>query len=182
MRKLLYVMLLVIPVLIFASVGIGSAAEPAIFNFIIPQVVGVEIGTDPVQWDFGNMPGFPPDPFSFPAYYEPTTPPNRPHQTIDYLVWGFGGADWELMVEGNGDPAPACGIPLGDIEYLEDDGVGGELTAWVPFTTSGVAVKSGNANTGGWAKMYQDYQVNITGDEILTGGSTCTITYTIQSL
>jgi len=178
MRKL-YLVFLVLPLLAFGVVGASPQSEQADFNFIIPEIVGVQIGTDPVEWDFSAMAGFPPA--AFPAYYEPTTPAARPYQTIDYLVLGFGSTSWELTVEGNGDPAPACGILIGDIEYAEDDGLGA-IGAWTAFTTSAVAVQSGAANTGGWVTMYQDYQVNITGDEILTGGSSCTITYTIQTL
>jgi hypothetical protein len=182
MRKLICVLFVVLPVLVFGVTGPSPQSVAAQFQFVIPQIVGVQIGTTPVIWDFGSMAGFPPA--AFPAYYEPTTPAVRPHQTIDYLVWGFGApsTSWQLRVSGNGDPAPACGILLGDIEYAEDNGAGGLITGWNPFTTSAVAVKSGAGSTGGWLRMYQDYQVNIDGDEILSGGSSCTITYTIQTL
>jgi hypothetical protein len=181
MRKLIYIALLILPVFVFGqSVGLSPQSEQADFEFIIPEIVGVQIGTDPVQWDFSSMAGFPP--VAFPAYYEPTTPAARPHQTIDYLVWGFGSASWELTVEGSGDPAPACGILIGDIEYAEDDGEGSLVGGWAAFTTSAAAVQTGSANTGGWATMWQDYQVNIDGDETLTGISSCTVTYTIQTL
>lgn len=181
MRKF-YISLLVLPLLAFGAVGVSPQSEPADFEFIIPEIVGVQISTDPVQWDFGSMAGFPPAAFS--AYYEPTTPAARPHQTIDYLVWGFGNGStsYELTVEGNGDPAPACGILLGDIEYAEDDGTGTLTSGWTAFTTSAVAVETGATSTGGWLTTYQDYQVNITGDEVFTANSSCTITYTIQTL
>ena len=181
MRKLLYITLLVLPVFVFADVGISPQDEEAEFHFVIPEIVGIEISTDPVEWDFGSMAGFPPA--AFPQTYEPTTPLARPHQTIDYLVWGFGNsASWEITVEGDDNPLPACGILLGDIEYAEDDGAGSLTSGWAAFTTSPVAVQSGAASTGGWATMYQDYRVNITGDETYTNDSYCTITYTIQTL
>jgi hypothetical protein len=184
MRKLLYITLLVLPVFVFGEVDTdGDASEAAEFHFVIPEIVGIEISTAPVEWDFSAMAGFPPDPFSLPEYYEPTTPAARPHQTIDYLVWGFGNSSsWQVTVAGDADPAPACGILLGDIEYAEDDGAGNLTSGWTAFTTTDAAIQTGSANTGGWATMYQDYQVNITGDETYTTDSYCTITYTIQTL
>ena len=181
MRKVLYIALLVLPVFVFADIDTdGDASEPADFEFIIPEIVGVQISDASIIWNFGTMAGFPPA--SFPAYYEPTTPAARPYQTIDYLVWGFGGVSWELTIEGDADPAPACGILIGDIEYAEDDGGGALVGGWTALTTSAVAVESGAASTGGWATLYQDYQVNIDGDEVNTGSSSCTVTYTIQTL
>jgi len=180
MKNLICVLLLVLPVLVFGAIGVSPQSENAIFQFVIPEIVGVNINNANITWDFSTMAGFPPT--AFPVYYEPTTPAARPYQTIDYLVWGFGKASWELTVEGNTDPAPACGILLSDIEYAEDDGAGALLGGWTAFTTSAAAVQTGAASTGGWSTMYQDYQVNIDGDEILSGGSSCTITYTIQTL
>jgi hypothetical protein len=183
MRKLIYVALLVLPVLVFGEIGIGvPASEEAEFQFVIPEVVGVEISDASIIWDFssGSMAGFPP--VSFPAQYEPTSPAARPYQTIDYLVWGFGGASWELTIAGDGDPIPACGIALGDIEYAEDDGSGSLVGGWTALSTTATAVQSGSANTGGWVTMYQDYQVSIDGDETNTGTSSCDVTYTIQTL
>jgi hypothetical protein len=181
MRKLINIALIILPLFVFGEIDTdGDASEPADFNFIIPEIVGVEIDAINIEWDFGTMAGFPP--VSFPAQYEPTTPAARPYQTIDYLVWGFGGASWDLTVEGSGDPAPPCGIALGDIEYAEDDGSGSLVGGWTALTNSAVSIESGSASTGGWMTTYQDYQVNIDGDEINTGGSSCTVTYTIQTL
>ncbi|MEJ2355161.1 MAG: hypothetical protein P8Y62_04570 [candidate division WOR-3 bacterium] len=181
MRKLIYVAILVLPLFVFGEIGIGvPASEEAEFQFVIPEVVGVEISDANIEWDFSSMAGFPPA--AFPAQYEPTTPAARPYQTIDYFVWGFGGASWELTIAGNGDPSPACGIALGDIEYAEDDGAGALVGGWTALTTSAAVIESGSANTGGWATTYQDYQVNIDGNETNTGGSNCTVTYTIQTL
>ena len=180
MRKLINIALLVLPVLVFGAVGTSPQSEPADFNFIIPQIVGVEISDASITWDFSSMAGFPPA--SFPAQYEPTSPAARPYQTIDYLVWGFGGTSWELTIAGDADPAPACGIAIGDIEYAEDDGSGSLVGGWTGLSTTATAVQSGAASTGGWTTMYQDYQVNIDGDETNTGGSSCTVTYTIQTL
>jgi len=180
MRKLLYITLLVLPIFVFGAVGVSPQSEPADFNFVIPEIVGVQINEANIEWDFSSMAGFPPA--AFPQDYEPTTPAARPYQTIDYLVWGFGSTSWELTIEGNGDPGPACGILLGDIEYAEDDGAGALTSGWTALTTSAAAVQSGSASTGGWATMHQDYQVNINGDETNTSGSSCTVTYTIQTL
>lgn len=182
MRKLLYVMLLVVPVLVFADVGIGSASEPADFEFILPSIVAVQISNANITWDFNdvtvnlNNPTFPPA--AFPEYYEPTSPNARPYQTIDYLVM-FAGAtvDWELTVVGDGDPAPACGIAIDEIEYAADPPV-----AWTAFSTTAAAVASGSGVTGGWQSLDQNYRVEINGDEANTASSTCTITYSIQTL
>lgn len=181
MRKLLYIALLVVPVFMFGGTGLSPQSEPAEFHFVIPEIVGIEITTAPVEWDFGSMAGFPPA--AFPQVYEPTTPAARPHQTIDYLVWGFGNsASWEITVAGDGDPAPACGITLADIEYAEDDGGGALVGGWTAFSTTATAIHTGTTSTTGWETMYQDYQVNIDGDEEYTADSYSTITYTIQTL
>jgi hypothetical protein len=182
MRKLLYVVLLVVPVLVFGDVGIGSAAEDAEFEFILPSIVAVYISNASIVWDFANVssnannPAFPPA--SFPEYYEPSSPNVRPYQTIDYLVM-FAGAtvDWELTVVGDGDPAPACGIAIDEIEYAANPPV-----AWTPFSTTAAAVASGSGTTSGWQSLDQNYRVEIDGDEANTASSTCTITYSIQTL
>lgn len=90
-----------------------------------------------------------------------------------------GGVSWNVIVSGDGDPAPACGILLGDIEFSEA-GVG----SWTPFHTSATPdqIAGGTGKTAGWVTLNQDYQVNIDGDEESTASSTVTITYTIQTL
>ncbi len=185
MRKLLYITLLVLPVFVFGAVGVSPRSEPAVFNFMIPEIVGVQISDASITWDFSSMAGFPPA--AFPQPYEPTTPAARPHQAISYLVWGLGDGttNWELTVDGNADPAPACGITLAEIEYAEDDGTGTLIGPWTSFVVApGPAIDNGATSTGGWVTMYHDYQVNIDGDEIYPAGGTssCTITYTIQTL
>ena len=182
MRKLLYVVLLVVPFLVFGDVGIGSASEDAEFEFILPSIVAVEISSANITWDFNdvtvnlNNPVFPPA--AFPEYYEPTSPNTRPYQTIDYLVM-FAGAtvDWELTVVGDGDPAPACGIAIDEIEYAANPPV-----AWTAFSTTAAAVARGSGTTSGWQSLDQNYRVEIDGDETNTASSTCTITYSIQTL
>jgi len=179
MRKLLYVMLLIAPVLVF---GVGeTASEDATFQFIIPEIVGVNITNANITWDFSNIgptvnpnnPAFPPASFATAVAYEPSSPAARPYQTIDYLVWGFGSTSWELTVKGDADPGN--GIALGDIEYADSPPV-----LWTPFSTVAAQIQTGSANTDGWLTMYQDYHVLIDGDE--TAGSSCVITYTITTL
>lgn len=183
MRKLVYLMLAVVPLLVFADVGIGSAQEPADFEFILPSIVAVLISDASITWDFtdvsvnANNPAFPPA--SFPEYYEPTTPNARPYQTVDYLVMFAGGAtNWQLTVEGDGDPAPACGITLGEIAYADDPPV-----AWTPFAVAPAVIDNGSGPTNGWLSLDHNYRVEIDGDESNPGTDpTCTITYTIQTL
>ncbi len=178
MRKFYISLLLVLPVFLFGAVGVSPQSEPALFRFIIPEIVAVQINNATITWDFSS--GLP---AVIPAYYPPTTPAATPHQTIDYLVWGLGlggNTDWELTVEGSGDPAPACGILLGDIEYAVDPPV-----AWTPFAVApGNVIASGSSSTNGWQQINHDYQVYIDGDETYAPapGSSCTITYTIQTL
>jgi len=188
MRKLLYVMLLVVPVLVFADVGIGSAAEDAEFEFILPSVVAVELDNPNITWDFNaigpavnpNNPEFPPaDVSDFPLYYEPSSPSARPYQTVDYLVmFAAADVDWRLSVIGDGNPNPACGITIDEIEYAANP-----PAAWTAFGTVAAEIASGTGVTGGWASLEQNYRVEIDGDEVNGGAnSTCTITYTIQTL
>jgi hypothetical protein len=182
MSKLICVFLLVLPVLVFADVGIGSAQEPADFEFILPSIVAVLLSDANITWDFtditvnANNPAFPPA--AFPEYYEPSSPNTRPSQTIDYLVM-FAGAsvDWELTVEGGGDPAPACGITLGEIEYADNPPAG-----WTAFSTTPAVIQSGSGSTSGWDQMEHNYRVGIDGNESNTASSSCVITYTIQTL
>jgi hypothetical protein len=183
MRKLIYVSLLVLPVFVFGqSWGVDSTGTVADFEFILPSIVAINVSNSTIQWNFSdptlnaNNPAFPPA--AFPEYYEPTSPNARPYQTIDYLVL-FAGVtvDWELRVVGDGDPAPACGIALDEIEYAANPPV-----AWTPFSTTAAAVASGSGVTGGWQSLDQNYRVEINGDETNTAYSTCQITYTIQTL
>jgi hypothetical protein len=177
MRKLLYIALLVLPVFVFGEIDTdGDASEDAEFRFVVPEIVAVQVPEATITWDFGTMAGFPPA--SFPQYYAPTSPAAAPQQTISYLVWGLGNGttDWALTVAGGGDPGN--GILLGDIEHSPDG------SSWDDFNLPAAAdtLDSGNTSTGGWQTLDQYYQVNITGDETYTGGSSCTITYTIQTL
>jgi hypothetical protein len=182
MKKLLCVLLLVLPVLVFADVGIGSAQEPADFEFILPSIVAVLLSDASITWDFtditvnANNPAFPPA--AFPEYYEPSSPNTRPYQTVDYLVM-FAGAsvNWSLTVEGDGDPAPACGITLGEIEYADNPPAG-----WTAFNTTPAVIQSGSGSTSGWDQMEHNYRVGIDGGESNTASSSCTITYTITAL
>jgi len=188
MRKLIYVMLLVVPVLVFAGVGIGSADDAADFDFILPSVVAVFLSDAAITWDFNdigptvnsNNPEFPPaDVSDFPLYYEPSSPSARPYQTVDYLVmFAAADVDWSLTVVGDGDPNPACGITIDEIEYAANPPV-----AWTAFSTTAAVVASGTGVTGGWVSLEQNYRVEIDGDEVNGGAnSTCTITYSIQTL
>jgi hypothetical protein len=182
MSKLICVLLLVLPVLVFAGVGIGSAQEPADFEFILPSIVAVLLSDASITWDFtditvnGNNPAFPPA--GFPEYYEPSSPNVRPYQTIDYLVM-FAGAsvNWSLTVAGGSDPAPACGIDLDEIQYADNPPAG-----WTAFSTTAAVLQSGSGSTSGWDQMEHNYRVEIDGDESNTASSSCTITYTITAL
>jgi len=141
----------------------------------------IEITSSSVTWDFNSMAGFPPS--VFPASFAPTAPSALPHQTISYRVAGGGRLTfWMLLVEGNGDPFPDCGIALADIEYVKTDDAGNAIGSWRSFTTFPIPIRTGSGNTKGWQELYQNYRVSIDGDETYTPGSSCTITYTISPI
>jgi len=179
MRRFIYLILL-IPFVVFAigtSKGDSPQSQTATLTLKISNSVGITVNND-AEWDFTTVPNFPPD--VFPQYYYPTTPASSPYQQLEYMVYGAAvGVLWEVIVSGDGDPNPACGILLGDIEFSV---AGAE--SWTPFHTSATPdqIANGSGKTAGWVTLYQDYQVNITGDEVSTVGSTVTITYTIQTL
>ncbi len=179
MRRFIYLILL-IPFIVFAigtSKGDSPQSQTATLTLKISNSVGITVTND-AEWDFTTMPSFPPD--VFPQYYFPTTPASSPYQQLEYMVYGAAvGVLWEVIVSGDGDPAPACGILLGDIEFSEA-GMG----SWTSFHTSATPdqIASGSGKTAGWIPLDQDYRVNIDGDEETTASSTVTITYTIQTL
>lgn len=179
MLKLIYIVLLALPVLVF---GATSADTTATFNFVIPEIVAIDISNTDIVWDFSTMTGF--DPANLPDTLAPTSPA-APHQQIDYLVWGLDGSTtWNLTVKGDADPGN--GILLGDILYGESDASGTQPTSWTPFSTSEAEIQPASAstdeNTNGWETTYQNYRVVIDGDETHTTGSSCTVTYTVQTL
>jgi len=174
MRKLLYVMFLVLPVFVFGA-GPSPQSESADFDFILPTIVAVFLSSADITWNFGTMAGFPPvPPDAFPQYYEPNVPVASPDQTITYMVLFAGGAAWQLTVAGLlGGPTPACGIDLDEIEY-EDPDIG-----WTPFTVAQAPLDNGTGSI--IRQRNHNYRVEIDGDEDYTGTSSCVITYTIQS-
>ena len=182
MRNFLYISLLVLPVFAFGAVGASPQSESADFEFILPSIVAVLLSDANITWDFGNIgvnannPVFPPP--VFPEYYEPSSPNVRPYQTVDYMVMFIGGAtNWQLTIQGSGDPAPACGITIDEIEYADNP-----PGAWTPFAVAPAVVASGAGTTNGWLSLDHNYRVEIDGDETNTASSTCVITYTIQTL
>lgn len=178
---IIYITLLVLPVFVFGAVGASPQSEPADFEFILPSIVAVLISDANITWDFNgidvnlNNPVFPPA--AFPEYYEPSSPNVRPYQTVDYMVMFIGAVtNWQLTIEGDGDPAPACGITLGEIEYADDP-----PGAWTPLAVAPAVVASGVGTTAGWQSLDHNYRVEIDGDETNTASSTCIVTYTIQT-
>ena len=181
MRKL-FLPLLVLPLFVFGAAGPSPQSEAADFEFILPSIVAVVLSDAAITWDFGNIavnlnnPVFPPA--AFPAYYEPSSPNVRPYQTVDYMVMFIGGAtNWQLTVVGSGDPVPACGIALGEIAYADNP-----PGAWTAFALVPAVIASGSGTTAGWQQLEHNYRVEIDGDETGTASSTCTITYTIQTI
>ncbi len=185
MKKFFYLFLL-IPIIAsgVSSTGVGVSKTTA--SLAVPMgiidMVWINVQRNTITWDFNeidrnaNNPPFPPA--SFPAYYEPSRPNTRYYQRIRYRVRGilWPAGNWEVTISGAGDPSPACGIPLSDIEY--GDGAAG---VWSPISTVPQVIASGSGDIG-WQNLYQDYRVRITGDETSTGGSTTIITYMIQTL
>lgn len=181
MRRVLMVVL-ILPLLVFANWSInGPASDTTQFEFQIPTVVAINVANTNITWNFANIdnnannPAFPPP--SFPEYYEPSTPNTRHYQQIDYLVWGFGATSWNISIEADGSINPSCGINVSDIEFTED----AASPSWTALSTTAQDFESGNANTGGWQNVTQDYRVQITGDETQTASSTVDVIYTIQT-
>jgi len=182
MKKLFYLLLLV-PIIALGVSSTGVGVDKTTASLAVPmdikEKVKIRIGINTVTWDFNeininpNNPPFPPT--SFPEYYEPSDPSDRYYQTIEYQVTGQA-ENWEVTIAGAGDPAPACGILLSDIEY--GDGAAG---VWTPLSSEPQVLSSGSGNTHGWVVIFQDYRVKIDGNETNTIGSSTTIIYTIQT-
>jgi len=184
MKRIFYLFLL-IPFVTFAvstmSVGVEKTTALVPVPMGIIDIVSIRIRRNTITWDFNeidrndNNPPFPPT--SFPEYYEPSRPNTRYYQRIRYRVRGRGwpAGNWEVSIAGAGDPAPACGILLSDIEY--GDGAAG---VWSPLGTVPQVLVSGSGDIG-QTNLFQDYRVMLTGDETNTDGSTTTIIYMIQT-
>ena len=185
MKRIFYLFFL-IPFLTYAvsttAVGMDKANVLVPVPMGIIDMVWINVQTNTVTWDFNsidrndNNPPFPPG--SFPEYYEPSRPNRRYYQRIRYRVRGipWPAGDWEVSIVGAGDPSPACGILLSDIEY--GDGAAG---IWSPLSTVPQILARGSGNIG-WQEIYQDYRVKLDGDETSTEGSSTEIIYIIQIL
>ena len=185
MKKFSYLFLL-IPIIAsgVSSTGVGVSKTTA--SLAVPMgiidIVWINVQRNTITWDFNeidrnaNNPPFPPA--SFPAYYEPSRPNTRYYQRIRYRVRGilWPAGNWEVTISGAGDPSPACGILLSDIEYGD-----GALGVWSPISTVPQVIASGSGDIG-WTNLYQDYRVRLDGDETYTSGSITIITYMIQIL
>jgi hypothetical protein len=185
MKKIFYLFLL-IPVITSGvsstAVGVDKTTASVVVPMGIIDIVWITVQSNTITWDFteidrnANNPPFPPT--SFPEYYEPSRPNTRYYQRVRYRVRGvlWSAGSWEVTISGAGDPSPACGILLSDIEY--GDGAAG---IWIPLSTTPQVIASGTGDVG-WVNLYQDYRVKLDGDESTTGGSTTVVTYMIQIL
>jgi hypothetical protein len=185
MKRIFYLLFL-IPFVALAVTSTGVGVEKTEALVPVPMgiidMVWINVQTNTITWDFNridrnpNNPPFPP--LSFPAYYEPSQPNRRYYQRIRYRVRGFlwPAGHWEVTVTGAGNPTPACGILLSDIEY--GDGAAG---IWFPFSTVPQVLASGSGDIE-WQDLDQDYRVKLTGDESYTSGSSTTVVYMIQIL
>lgn len=185
MKRIFYLFFL-IPFLAYAvsttAVGMDKANALVPVPMGIIDMVWINVQTNTVSWDFNridrndNNPPFPP--VAFPEYYEPSQPNRRYYQRIRYRVRGllWPASDWEVSIVGAGDPSPACGILLSDIEY--GDGAAG---VWTPLSTVPQVLISGSGNIG-WQEINQDYRVKLDGDESSTEGSSTEVIYIIQIL
>ncbi len=164
------------------GVGVGKTTASLAVPMGIIDIVWINVQRNTITWDFNeidrnaNNPVFPPT--SFPEFYEPSRPNTRYYQRIRYRIRGIGwpAGNWEVTIAGAGDPSPACGILLIDIEY--GDGAAG---VWFPLSTVPQIITSGSGDVG-WQNLYQDYRVKMDGDESSTAGSTTIVTYMIQIL
>jgi hypothetical protein len=185
MKRVFYLLFL-IPFVTLAVSSTGVGVEKTTARVPVPlgiiDMVWISVQTNTITWDFNRIdrndknPPFPP--ISFPEYYEPSQPNRRYYQRIRYRVRGFlwPAGNWEVTVTGVGDPTPACGILLSDIEY--GDGAAG---TWFPFSTVPQVLASGSGDIG-WQDIDQDYRVRLTGDESYTSGSSTSVIYMIQIL
>ncbi len=185
MKKLFYLFFL-IPFVASGVSSTGVGVDKTTASLVLPMgiidIVWITVQRNSITWDFteidrnANNPAFPPT--YFPEFYEPSRPNTRNYQRIRYRVRGFlwPAGSWEVTIAGAGDPSPACGILLTDIEY--GDGAAG---VWSPLSTVPQVLASGSGDVG-WTNLYQDYRVRLDGDETYTSGSTTIITYMIQIL
>jgi hypothetical protein len=186
MKRIFY-LLFVIPIVALAVTSTGVGVEKTEALVPVPMgiwdMIWITVQTNTITWDFNridrnaNNPSFPPA--SFPEYYEPSQPNRRYYQRIRYRILGFGwpAGNWEITIAGAGDPAPACGILLSDIEF--GDGAAG---VWSPLSTVPQVILRGSGNV--WPQyrnIDQDYRVRIDGNETYTSGSSTTIIYTVQT-
>jgi hypothetical protein len=184
--KRLFILFLLVPFAVLAvsatAVGVDKVKALVPVPMGIIDLVWINVQTNTVSWDFNridrnaNNPPFPP--VSFPEYYEPSQPHNRYYQRIRYRVRGllWPASNWEVSIVGAGDPSPACGILLSDIEY--GDAAAG---VWTPITNVPQVLANGSGDVG-WQNIYQDYRVKLDGDETSTEGSSTDIIYIIQIL
>ncbi len=185
MKRIFYLFLL-IPFVAFSLPETRVGGDKLTVLVPVPMgiidIVRITIQRNTITWDFNeidrnaNNPPFPPA--VFPEYYEPSRPNRRRYQRIRYRVRGVGwpAGNWEVSIAGAGDPAPACGILLSDIEF--GDAAAG---VWIPLGTVPQVIASGSGDVG-WRNIFQDYRVKIEGNETNTSGSTTTIIYMIQVL
>lgn len=185
MKRIFY-LLIVVPVVVLAvsstAVGVDETTALVPVPMGIIDMVTITIQRNTITWDFNridrnaNNPPFPPT--SFPRYYEPSNPNQRRYQRIRYSIRGIGypAGNWEVTIAGTGNPAPACGILLSDIEY--GDGAAG---VWSPLSTVPQVLASGRGDVRRQRNIYQDYRVRIDGNETRTSGSSTTIIYMIQT-
>lgn len=177
---------LLIPIIAMGISSTGVEVDKTTASLALPMgiidIVWINVQRNTITWDFNeidrnaNNPTFPPA--SFPEFYEPSRPNTRYYQRIRYRVRGilWPAGNWEVTIAGAGNPTPACGILLTDIQY--GDGAAG---VWTPLSTVPQVIASGSGDIG-WQNLYQDYRVRLDGDESTTGGSTTVVTYMIQIL
>jgi hypothetical protein len=188
MKRIFYLLFLIpFVTLAVSSTGVGvdetTALVPVPMGIIDMVWIEIQQPNPPIiTWDFNRMnlnpnnPPFPPT--SFPQYYEPSNPNSRYYMRIRYRVRGIGwpANNWQVTIAGTGNPAPACGILLSDIEYGN-----GAAGIWFPFSTVPQVIGSGSGDVPGWRNIDQDYRVKIDGNETRTSGSSTTVIYTIQT-
>jgi hypothetical protein len=190
MKRLIAILFLVIPLLVFGNTVRGGPGErirgtaPAdtlidtLFVTIrIPARIGLYVQGN-TEFNLGAA-GLTYPPLLWPGYYDPTTVAGTNTDGVDVEVFSNSTTSWFLETNGSGDFSAT--IALGQLYYAPDgtanpaDG-GIPVAPWAAFTTTYTQVATGTKTTG-WALYPQDYVFGTQTDDDPTAGSTATIRY-----
>jgi hypothetical protein len=195
MKRLIAILFLVIPLLVFGNIVRGGPGErirgtaPAdtlddsLFVTIrIPAQIGLYVQGN-TEFNLGSVSVVYP-PLLWPGYYDPTTVAGTNTDGVDVEVFSNSNTmTWYLQTRGNADFSGT--IALGQLWYAPNgtanpaDG-GAPGAPWTAYTTTYTTVISGGKTTG-WLLQPQDYVFQAQTDDDPTAGSTATIYYRLYA-